>query len=195
VTRPLTKMNRRVLAKVVAPLAAALIITGTGGCETPAGPHPQHSATATRHAAPTSPSPTATWTPSAPPNTSPSPDRDGLGLTATASPAETASPADAALAVADGFAHAWVYGSLPAAQWWAGVAPFCDAHLAGQLRTTDPGRVPATRVIDPPFARTATAVSVAYDFSTDSGVLVVTVKLLAVGWRVTNVDFWFEDDQ
>lgn len=185
-TRPPAQTNSRLLAKIVAPLAAALLIAGAGGCGTPVTPHPQRTATASGPVTPASPSPAATWTPS---SSSPSPDPDGLGPTATTS------PTDAPLTVADGFAHAWIRGSLPAAQWWAGVEPFCDAHLAGQLRSTDPGRVPATRVIDPPFARTATPVSVVYDFSTDNGVLVVTVNLLAAGWRVTIVDFWFEDNQ
>jgi hypothetical protein len=176
-------------ARIVAVyLAAALIITGTSGCGTPATPHPRGSATAPHDATPARPSPTSEPLSSSSATASPSPVRDGLGPTRTSGPAD-------ALAVADGFAHAWVRGNLPAPRWWAGVAPFCDPHLAGQLRTTDPGRVPASRVIDPPFARTVTPGSAVYDFSTDNGVLVVTVTLLAVGWRVTNVDFWLEDNQ
>lgn len=167
-------------------LALLLALTGASACTHPATPH---------HSAPRPSTPPASRPPRTPPSASTPPasptegPQDGVGPTASQTPAANA------LTIADRFAHSWIRGDLPQHQWWNGVAPYCDAHLADRLRTTDPSRVPATTLIDPPFARTVTPVSAVFQFATNNGVLIVTCNLLNGRWLVTEVDFSLQDDE
>jgi hypothetical protein len=167
-------------------LIILIALAGTASCTPTSGARPtpshQHMSSTSPSPGPSSPAPT---TPASPTTGA----EDGVGPTASQTPAATA------LTVADGFARNWIRGDLPQPQWWNGVAPYCDAHLASRLRTTDPGRVPASTLIEPPFAHTATPVSATFQWSTNNGVLIVTCNLLNGRWQVTEVDFSLEDDQ
>lgn len=56
------------------------------------------------------------------------------------------------------FVSAWARPDAPAAAWFASLEPLSTTRLATLLRDTDPGRVPASRVLDPsPAATAATA--------------------------------------
>jgi hypothetical protein len=89
-----------------------------------------------------------------------------------------------------GFAAAWVRADLPADKWWAGVAPYCEAGFAQQLRTVDPGNLPASRVTGSPVQVSPPVGGVAvFTVATDGGVLMVTVAAVNGHWLVTNDDF------
>jgi hypothetical protein len=166
----------------------AIILTAATSCTRPIShvspAQAAPSTTAATHGSPTTPVATLypTTAPAAPPDDS-------------AGPTTAVTSASGALAVADGFAHHWIRGDLPEPDWWSGVAAYCDAYLASRLRTTDPARVPARTVIDPPFAQTVTAVSATFQFATNNGVLIVTCTLFNRRWLVTGVDFSLQDDE
>ncbi|OJF14467.1 hypothetical protein, partial [Couchioplanes caeruleus] len=94
--------------------------------------------------------------------------------------------ASAAPAVAAGFAKAWVRRELPAQQWHAGVARWCEPGFAKLLTTTDPRNLPSTRVTGKPKAVRAPANrSAEYTVATDSGTLSVVLTDWQGTWRVT----------
>jgi hypothetical protein len=108
-------------------------------------------------------------------------------------PAGTAPPLPApelAPPVALGFARAWARPDLPADKWWAAVAPWCAPDFATQLRTVDPGNLPATRVTGGAVAAGPPANGGAvYTVATDGGILTVTVAVVNGRWLATGDDF------
>jgi hypothetical protein len=89
-----------------------------------------------------------------------------------------------------GFAAAWVRADLPADRWWSGVAPFCEPGFAQQLRTVDPGNLPASKVTGAPVQVSPPSGGVTvFTVRTDGGVLVVTVAAVNGRWLVTDDDF------
>jgi hypothetical protein len=87
------------------------------------------------------------------------------------------------------FAAAWAQPVLPAARWWAGVAPWCQPSYAELLRTVDPANIPATRITGPPRPVSQQSGLATYTVATDAGVLTITVAALGGRWLVTNHDF------
>jgi len=113
---------------------------------------------------------------------------DGANLY-TPGPTLTAAPDDAAAAAA-AFARAWARPTLPASDWWASIAPLCEAGLAERLRTTDPTNVPATTITGAPaLTGSATTDALTFAVPTDAGVLTVGLIRIPAGWRVASVDF------
>ncbi|MGC9670958.1 hypothetical protein ACNTMW_30975 [Planosporangium sp. 12N6] len=106
-------------------------------------------------------------------------------------PAPPPPPLAQAAATAGVFAAAWVRGGLPADQWWAGVAPLCEAGFAARLRTVDPANLPAMAVTGQPVPVGAppAAGPAVYTVATDGGILTVTVAALGGKWLVTGNDF------
>ena len=99
-------------------------------------------------------------------------------------------PAAQAPAVAVRFARAWVRSDLAADEWWRQVAKICDDGFAEQLRTVDPARVPAARVVGQPITKKSPKDGAAeYEIATDGGTLTVKVAALAGRWLVTGNDF------
>ena len=103
-------------------------------------------------------------------------------------PPSAPAPENAQVLVGD-FVAAWLRRDLAAADWWAGVAPFCEERFAELLRTTDPGRVPAERITGPMTAVETRSDFLLADVPMDSGTLQVTVALIAGDWKVTNLDW------
>lgn len=99
-------------------------------------------------------------------------------------------PAAQAAPVAAEFAAAWARPDLSAQAWWEGLAPLCDEGFAALLRTVDPARVPATRVIGPPVATQApTDGAATFEVPTDAGTVTVTLAGVDGQWVATGVDF------
>jgi hypothetical protein len=93
--------------------------------------------------------------------------------------------------VAAAFAAAWVRADLPADQWWRGVTPWCEPHFAEELRTAEPGNLPARAVTGAPIAVTQASIDTAgvYQLPTDGGTLIVTVAAIGERWLVSDNDF------
>jgi hypothetical protein len=101
-----------------------------------------------------------------------------------------AAKASAAPAVAAGFAAAWVRRDLPAQQWLAGVTPWCEPGFARLFATTDPRKLPSSKVTGTPKAvRAPAARSAEYTVSTDSGTLTVVLLDFRGQWRVSGNDY------
>ncbi|MGC4876217.1 hypothetical protein ACLQ26_08150 [Micromonospora sp. DT43] len=101
----------------------------------------------------------------------------------------TAAPGQAAPAAAR-FAKAWARPRLSADTWWKEIAPLCESGFATQLRTVDPGNIPATRITGSPRVVAAPADrSARYAVPTDAGTLLVTVTDLEGTWLVSGNDF------
>jgi len=95
-----------------------------------------------------------------------------------------------------GFATAWAQPQLTRAKWQAGIAPWVTPALAKALSTTDPARVPATRVIgEPKLVKYADRWAWAWvRVTTDGGDIIVSVVSTSVdqtglihSWLVSNV--------
>lgn len=95
-----------------------------------------------------------------------------------------------------GFVTAWAQPQLTRAKWQAGVAPWVTPVLAKALATTDPARVPATRVIgEPELVKYADGWAWAWvRVTTDGGDIIVSVVSTSVdqtglihSWLVSNV--------
>lgn len=138
-----------------------------------------------------SPSSQPTGTLSVPPSSEPADighDGDHGEIEIYTPPPSAPAPQEAAATVAS-FMTAWLKRSLTSEQWWAGVAPYCEQSYAAQLRTVDPGRVPAGKVTGPlklTDSRTDTAV---YEVPTDNGTLKVTVTTVDGSWKVTDSEW------
>lgn len=101
-----------------------------------------HASGPSKAATPAPPSVTATAEPEAPTYT-PDP------TTSTTVPTED--PHMDLMKTATAFATAWARPSLTAPVWRAGVAPWVTPKLAKGLSTTDPARVPSTKLIGEPM--------------------------------------------
>ncbi|GAB1646748.1 hypothetical protein [Krasilnikovia sp. MM14-A1259] len=191
-TTLLSDLIRRVPTRLL--LGALLLATGGGALVVARmTSHPDAAPPAVTRSA-TTPTPEASpSTADGSASTSPSPTRSPSGDDDDGSPVYTppsSAPArPAAAAVAAQFARAWVRRDLPGTQWWSGIAPYCEPGLADQLRTADPGRVPAGRITGAPTPVQSRTDFAAFDVPTDAGVLQLGVASLDGAWRVTTLDW------
>jgi hypothetical protein len=114
---------------------------------------------------------------------------DGLTGIQEFTPGPSTPPDAEANTVVARFAAAWVQRDLPAPQWWAGIAPYCENSYAEQLRTVDPGRVPAGKITGEPKPVQSRSNMAVYDVPTDAGTVQVTVAVVAGRWKVTDTDW------
>jgi hypothetical protein len=96
----------------------------------------------------------------------------------------------AARAVAENFTSAWANhpDGIEADEWWRRVARYTDESLAESLRSTDPQRVPATRVTGAAKTVSTGRNRALLSVPTDAGPLQVTCVLLQGDWKVTSID-------
>ncbi|MDN5795871.1 MAG: hypothetical protein L0H79_08990 [Intrasporangium sp.] len=125
-------------------------------------PAPGPSAAASVIATPTSSSSTAT----APPTSA----TEIVAESAAAAPGEPVS--DCAQA-AELFIHAWARPSLTSTAWLAGLKPYAAHPLLERLATTDPARVPATRILTDPQPVEDPGDGEAFRIVTDAGPVIV----------------------
>lgn len=133
--------------------------------------------------------PVAAATPSAPPTTPY--DVPTTSMASTPAPVVTVPPtagADAGVAagVALQFVTAWARPTVPAPAWAASLAPFCTPQLAASLRTVDPGRVPASRVVGSARAAVSSHGAVV-SVPTDGGSVELNLVPVDGGWKVSAI--------
>jgi hypothetical protein len=106
--------------------------------------------------------------------------------TATPRPATSDGPRQAA-ATALAFTQAWADHSKPAAQWLSGVSRYADPEFAGQLASTDPRNVPATKVTGAPHPVAVYFASASVEVPTDAGTVVVELVSDGHTWRAVDI--------
>lgn len=150
------------------------------------------SPTTAKSTTPTPTTTTTTTTQAAAPQTAPAYTPDPTTTTTDAAPDVHLDM----MGMVTGFATAWAQPQLTRAQWQAGIAPWVTPALAKELSTTDPARVPATRVLgDPVLEKYAADWSWAWvRVTTDGGDIIVSVVSTSVdqtglihSWLVSNV--------
>lgn len=132
--------------------------------------------------------PAAAATPSAPPTTPY--EVPTTSMASTPAPVVTVPPTagggSAAAGVAVRFVTAWARPTVPAAAWAASLAPFCTPQLAASLRTVDPGRVPASRVVGSARAAVSSHGAVV-SVPTDGGSVELNLVAVEGGWKVSAI--------
>jgi hypothetical protein len=102
-------------------------------------------------------------------------------------PTAPAGPGQSVTRVAEAFARAWSRSSLPLSPWLSGVRPWVTPTLAKGLSETDPGRIPATRVIGEAQLVRASRDSAAVLVPTDGGPITTTLRRVRSRWLVAGV--------
>ena len=155
------------------------------------------SATASSSGAATDPAsaPTPLSTATSQPSVESIPGTSALTRTATPSVGATTSAStvarsvageDGALIAAVRFVTAWARPDASAQAWLTSLRPLCTAAFQLTLETSDPGRVPASRVTGP--ARVGASSSGALVMvPTDAGAVVVSVVREGDVWKVVNI--------
>jgi hypothetical protein len=169
------------VAALLALIAVSNMILGGGGSL------PPDQAAAPSGA--TTPTPTVTTTPfgeSSFPAQSGEPGPTDVTPTATPRPATSDGPRQAA-AMALAFTQAWADHSKPAAQWLSDVSRYADPEFAGQLASTDPRNVPATKVTGAPHPVAVYFASASVEVPTDAGTVVVELVSDGHAWRAVDI--------
>jgi hypothetical protein len=89
--------------------------------------------------------------------------------------------------MAAAFAAAWARPDLAQAEWMAGVKPYVTPELAALLASTDPARVPSSKVTGDALLVSATATDAIVNVPTDGGLIRVSLIRDVVGWAVSGV--------
>jgi hypothetical protein len=174
-------LSRPATSRTVAEQGAA-IVGGAGAGATVAATRTTMTPAPSSAAVPASVAPTAT----------PSPSSSTLPTVSTTQPTPV-QPTPVQAAAARRFVVAWARPALTVRAWYAALAPLSTPRLAALLKKTDPGRVPATKVLEPAQALTprataapsATAKPSASTPASASGVAQVVVRTDAGPVRVT----------
>lgn len=117
---------------------------------------------------------TPTPTPAPPSPSVPTPSAVGLSSTEPDSQAVSPGrPVHDCREAASAFTRAWARPNLPQAEWLAGLTPYAAGPLRAQLATSDPARVPATRVLTDPKPVTGATKGEAFRVVTDAGPVIV----------------------
>ena len=86
------------------------------------------------------------------------------------------------------FVEAWVQTSLPAPEWLTGMRATVTPSFLAQLATSDPSRVPATKILGQGKPVGASAGGTTFRFVTDAGRVDVVTDPRHDGCRVTDVE-------
>lgn len=166
----------RALITLVAVVAVLLVI---GKLASLGGEHPAVPPATPPAAAPVPAVPSTSSTVKYPPVPAPDEPVPATGLPA---PQE-------ALRAAGGFVRNWA--SHPAGistdEWVSNMEPYAMPELAGQLHTTEPGNVPATRVTGVPAVTALTEARAEIRWPTDGGTVIVTVIHPTGPWQVAKI--------
>lgn len=166
----------RNLAAALAVVVVALFVVGHLSAPATADPTPVAAPTT----APVAEDPVPTYTPGPPTTPAPQPTKDvRLDMIATV----------------QGFMGAWARPQLAQSEWLAGVTPWVTPAMAKSLATTDPARVPATKILGEPVLRQYDQDGWRWafvDVNTDGGKLVVSLSSVTLEpqirrWTVTDI--------
>lgn len=94
-----------------------------------------------------------------------------------------------ALSVTEGFMTAWARPNLTQPVWWAGVRPYLSVEVARSLASTDPARVPASKITGRPYPIAVSPsgehpTSVESLVATNAGTMRVRAELVAGRWVI-----------
>lgn len=153
------------------------------------------SATASTNGAATDPAPASAPVSTSRASVRPVPDTSSRTGTAKPSVGATTSPSTADVSVAGKddaqtaavrFVTAWATPDASAQTWLTMLRPLCTARFQVALETSDPGRVPASRVTGPARVR-ASSSGALVTVPTDTGAVVVTVVREGEVWKVADI--------
>ena len=102
----------------------------------------------------------------------------------TGQPAVTGTPTQVAVE----FTRAWTRTTLDQATWLSGLKPHVTADYLSALSSVDPGRVPASRVVDSGRQLSTSGQQALVQVGTDGGAMTVTLVLHAPTWLVADIE-------